>query len=45
MADKTPFVVPLGRQDEATEAKKALATAASDHLTLYKAYQGYGAYF
>ncbi|XP_025083145.1 ATP-dependent RNA helicase DHX29-like isoform X2 [Pomacea canaliculata] len=41
MADKTPFVVPLGRQDEATEAKKALATAASDHLTLYKAYQGW----
>ncbi|KAK7093940.1 hypothetical protein V1264_007619 [Littorina saxatilis] len=41
MTDKSPFVVPLSRRDEANAAKQSLATAASDHLTVYRAYLGW----
>ncbi|KAK7463169.1 hypothetical protein BaRGS_00038228, partial [Batillaria attramentaria] len=41
MTDKSPFVVPLSRREEANAAKLALSTAASDHLTLYRAYKGW----
>lgn len=41
MTDKSPFVVPLSRREEANAAKLALSTAASDHLTLYRAYSGW----
>ena len=41
MTDKSPFVVPMGKQDQADGAKRCLATDNSDHLTLYKAYLGW----
>ena len=41
MTDKSPFVVPLSHREEANAAKQSLATAASDHLTVYRAYLGY----
>ena len=40
MTDKSPFVVPLSHREEANAAKQSLATAASDHLTVYRAYLG-----
>jgi ATP-dependent RNA helicase DHX29 len=45
MSDKSPFVVPLGQRDKANSAKQALAIAASDHLTVYRAYLGYLSFF
>ncbi|XP_076472427.1 LOW QUALITY PROTEIN: ATP-dependent RNA helicase DHX29-like [Babylonia areolata] len=41
MTDKSPFVVPLSRRDEANTAKLSLSTSASDHLTVYRAYLGW----
>ena len=40
MTDKSPFVVPLGKRDQADAAKRALALGDSDHITIYKAYAG-----
>ncbi len=40
MTDKSPFVVPLGKRDQADAVKKAMAVGASDHITIYKAYAG-----
>ncbi|BFZ23488.1 hypothetical protein BsWGS_26527 [Bradybaena similaris] len=41
MTEKSPFVVPLSKRSEADAAKEALSVAFSDHITLYKAYQGW----
>jgi ATP-dependent RNA helicase DHX29 len=41
MTDKSPFVVPLGKMDAVNAAKQSIALAASDHLTVYKAYHGW----
>ncbi|XP_053396907.1 ATP-dependent RNA helicase dhx29-like [Mercenaria mercenaria] len=41
MTDKSPFVVPLGKLDAVNAAKQSIALAASDHLTIYKAYHGW----
>lgn len=41
MTDKSPFVVPIGKLDAVNAAKQAISLAASDHLTIYKAYHGY----
>ncbi|KAK3549943.1 hypothetical protein QTP86_016870 [Hemibagrus guttatus] len=41
MSEKSPFSTPMNRKDEANLAKDALATANSDHLTIYNAYQGW----
>uniref|UniRef100_A0A8C5M5E8 ATP-dependent RNA helicase DHX29 n=1 Tax=Leptobrachium leishanense TaxID=445787 RepID=A0A8C5M5E8_9ANUR len=41
MTEKSPFITPIGRKDEADLAKSALAIANSDHLTIYKAYMGW----
>ncbi|KAL8581805.1 hypothetical protein ACOMHN_010179 [Nucella lapillus] len=41
MTDKSPFVVPLSRRDEANAAKLSLSVAASDHLTVFRAYLGW----
>ncbi|WAR09447.1 DHX29-like protein, partial [Mya arenaria] len=41
MTDKSPFVVPIGKLDMVNAAKQALAIAASDQLTIYKAYSGW----
>ncbi|XP_036164410.1 ATP-dependent RNA helicase DHX29 isoform X1 [Myotis myotis] len=41
MTEKSPFTTPIGRKDEADLAKSALATANSDHLTIYNAYLGW----
>ena len=40
MTEKSPFITPIGRKDEADLAKSALAMADSDHLTIYNAYLG-----
>uniref|UniRef100_A0A4W3K848 RNA helicase n=1 Tax=Callorhinchus milii TaxID=7868 RepID=A0A4W3K848_CALMI len=41
MTEKSPFVTPLSRKDEANLAKASMAIANSDHLTLYNAYLGW----
>ncbi|KAG7322878.1 hypothetical protein KOW79_014224 [Hemibagrus wyckioides] len=41
MSEKSPFSTPMNRKEEANLAKDALATANSDHLTIYNAYQGW----
>ncbi|XP_033752111.1 ATP-dependent RNA helicase DHX29-like isoform X2 [Pecten maximus] len=41
MTTKSPFVAPIQKLDLAQAAKVSLATAASDHLTVYKAYLGW----
>ncbi|KAK3593313.1 hypothetical protein CHS0354_031372 [Potamilus streckersoni] len=41
MTDRSPFLVPIGKQDLANTAKQSLAVAASDHLTVFKAYVGW----
>ncbi|XP_005065589.1 ATP-dependent RNA helicase DHX29 [Mesocricetus auratus] len=41
MTEKSPFITPIGRKDEADLAKSSLAVADSDHLTIYTAYLGW----
>ncbi|XP_022087054.1 ATP-dependent RNA helicase DHX29-like isoform X2 [Acanthaster planci] len=41
MTDKQPFIVPMGKRQQADLAKKALAIAHSDHITVYKVYAGW----
>ncbi|OWF52378.1 ATP-dependent RNA helicase Dhx29 [Mizuhopecten yessoensis] len=41
MTTKSPFVAPIQKLDLAQAAKVSMATAASDHLTVYKAYLGW----
>ncbi|XP_029433064.1 ATP-dependent RNA helicase DHX29 [Rhinatrema bivittatum] len=41
MTEKSPFVTPIGRKDEADLAKSTIAMANSDHLTMYSAYLGW----
>ncbi|XP_033625049.1 ATP-dependent RNA helicase DHX29-like [Asterias rubens] len=41
MTDKQPFVVPMGKRQQADLAKKALAIADSDHITVYKVFAGW----
>ncbi|XP_030623769.1 ATP-dependent RNA helicase DHX29 [Chanos chanos] len=41
MSEKSPFVTPMGRKEQANLAKSALAVANSDHLTIYNAYLGW----
>ncbi|XP_068105350.1 ATP-dependent RNA helicase DHX29 isoform X2 [Hyperolius riggenbachi] len=41
MTEKSPFVTPIGRKDEADLAKYAMAIASSDHLTIVNAYMGW----
>ncbi|XP_051039031.1 ATP-dependent RNA helicase DHX29 [Phodopus roborovskii] len=41
MTEKSPFITPIGRKDEADLAKASLAVADSDHLTIYNAYLGW----
>ncbi|XP_021117077.1 ATP-dependent RNA helicase DHX29 isoform X4 [Heterocephalus glaber] len=41
MTEKSPFITPIGRKDEADLAKSALAISDSDHLTIYNAYLGW----
>ncbi|KAM8961708.1 ATP-dependent RNA helicase DHX29 isoform 2-T2 [Pelodytes ibericus] len=41
MTEKSPFITPIGRKDEADLAKSAMATANSDHLTIFSAYMGW----
>ncbi|XP_038045525.1 ATP-dependent RNA helicase DHX29-like [Patiria miniata] len=41
MTDKQPFIVPMGKRQQADAAKKALAIANSDHITVYKVYAGW----
>ncbi|XP_046556781.1 LOW QUALITY PROTEIN: ATP-dependent RNA helicase dhx29-like [Haliotis rubra] len=41
MTEKSPFVVPLGKRDLADTAKRAMSIACSDHLTVYKAFEGW----
>ncbi|XP_026798594.3 ATP-dependent RNA helicase DHX29 isoform X1 [Pangasianodon hypophthalmus] len=41
MSEKSPFSTPMNRKEEANLARDALATANSDHLTIYNAYQGW----
>ncbi|KAM9328858.1 ATP-dependent RNA helicase DHX29 isoform 1-T1 [Gastrophryne carolinensis] len=38
MTEKSPFVTPIGRKDEADLAKSSMALASSDHLTIFSAY-------
>ena len=40
MTEKSPFAVPIDKRDQADAARRALAVANSDHLTLYKAFTG-----
>lgn len=40
VSGKSPFAVPMGLREQADAAKQSLATANSDHITLYKAYLG-----
>uniref|UniRef100_A0A8C1W9L1 RNA helicase n=1 Tax=Cyprinus carpio TaxID=7962 RepID=A0A8C1W9L1_CYPCA len=40
MSEKSPFVTPMNRKEEANLAKSALAVANSDHMTIYSAYLG-----
>ncbi|XP_018423692.1 PREDICTED: ATP-dependent RNA helicase DHX29 [Nanorana parkeri] len=41
MTEKSPFVTPIGRKDEADLAKSSMALANSDHLTIFSAYVGW----
>ncbi|XP_014877783.1 ATP-dependent RNA helicase Dhx29 [Poecilia latipinna] len=41
ITEKSPFSTPMNRKEEANLAKAALATANSDHLTIYNAYMGW----
>ncbi|CAJ0939144.1 unnamed protein product [Ranitomeya imitator] len=41
MTEKTPFMTPIGRKDEADVAKSSMALANSDHLTIFSAYIGW----
>uniref|UniRef100_A0A8C2DHF8 ATP-dependent RNA helicase DHX29 n=1 Tax=Cyprinus carpio TaxID=7962 RepID=A0A8C2DHF8_CYPCA len=41
MSEKSPFVTPMNRKEEANLAKSALAVANSDHMTIYSAYLGW----
>ncbi|XP_043106374.1 ATP-dependent RNA helicase DHX29 isoform X2 [Puntigrus tetrazona] len=41
MSEKSPFVTPMSRKEEADLAKSALAVANSDHVTIYRAYLGW----
>ncbi|XP_075039691.1 ATP-dependent RNA helicase DHX29 [Mixophyes fleayi] len=41
MTEKSPFVTPIGRKDEANLAKSSMALASSDHLTIFSAYMGW----
>ncbi|XP_050977642.1 ATP-dependent RNA helicase DHX29 [Labeo rohita] len=41
MSEKSPFVTPMSRKEEANLAKSALAVANSDHMTIYNAYLGW----
>lgn len=41
MSEKSPFVTPMNRKEEANLAKSALAVASSDHMTIYNAYLGW----
>lgn len=41
MTEKSPFVTPIGRKDEADLAKSSMALANSDHLTIFSAYMGW----
>ncbi|XP_005998507.1 ATP-dependent RNA helicase DHX29 [Latimeria chalumnae] len=41
ITEKSPFVTPMNRKEEADLSKAALAFANSDHLTLYSAYLGW----
>uniref|UniRef100_A0A671T8A6 ATP-dependent RNA helicase DHX29 n=1 Tax=Sinocyclocheilus anshuiensis TaxID=1608454 RepID=A0A671T8A6_9TELE len=41
MSEKSPFVTPMSRKEEANLAKSALAVANSDHMTIYSAYLGW----
>ncbi|XP_052423788.1 ATP-dependent RNA helicase DHX29 isoform X2 [Carassius gibelio] len=41
MSEKSPFVTPMNRKEEANLAKSALAVASSDHVTIYSAYLGW----
>ncbi|NXC86677.1 DHX29 helicase, partial [Cercotrichas coryphoeus] len=41
MTEKSPFITPIGRKDEADLAKSSLAMAVSDHITIYNAYLGW----
>ncbi|XP_063818252.1 ATP-dependent RNA helicase DHX29 isoform X2 [Pseudophryne corroboree] len=41
MTEKSPFVTPIGRKDEADLAKSSMALASSDHLTIFSAYMGW----
>ncbi|XP_030048986.1 ATP-dependent RNA helicase DHX29 isoform X1 [Microcaecilia unicolor] len=40
MTEKSPFMTPIGRKDEADLAKSTIAMANSDNLTIYSAYLG-----
>eukprot|EP00057_Strongylocentrotus_purpuratus_P033896 XP_793172.4 PREDICTED: ATP-dependent RNA helicase DHX29 [Strongylocentrotus purpuratus] len=41
MTDKPPFLVPLGKRSQADAAKRSMAVANSDHITIYKAFSGW----
>uniref|UniRef100_A0A672K3L5 RNA helicase n=1 Tax=Sinocyclocheilus grahami TaxID=75366 RepID=A0A672K3L5_SINGR len=41
MSEKSPFVTPMSRKEEANLAKSALAVANSDHMTICSAYLGW----
>ncbi|KAF5899942.1 ATP-dependent RNA helicase DHX29, partial [Clarias magur] len=41
ISEKSPFSIPMNRREEANLVRDALATANSDHLTIYTAYQGW----
>lgn len=41
MTEKSPFMTPIGRKDEADLAKSSMALANSDHLTIFSAYVGW----
>ncbi|XP_059213254.1 ATP-dependent RNA helicase DHX29 [Centropristis striata] len=41
ISEKSPFSTPMNRKEEANLAKAALATANSDHLTIYNAFLGW----
>ncbi|XP_026130338.1 ATP-dependent RNA helicase DHX29-like isoform X2 [Carassius auratus] len=41
MSEKSPFVTPMNRKEEANLAKSALAVASSDHVTIYSVYLGW----
>ncbi|KAL1266876.1 hypothetical protein QQF64_002551 [Cirrhinus molitorella] len=41
MSEKSPFLTPMSRKEEANLAKSALAVTNSDHMTIYNAYLGW----